>query len=83
MNQYRINWEIRNNDNDNTTQEAGSIKEILKGSRTIDKSIFDEQIVIPEVEIDDMIAKNTLTNISFGITKKQISSVSSITNETK
>ena len=35
-----------------------------------DKSKSDEQVVIPEVEIDEVMAKNTLANPSWGITKK-------------
>ena len=36
----------------------------------LNESKFEEYVVIPDVEIDDVIANKTLANLSFGIIKK-------------
>ena len=43
---------------------------IVKRIKNKDTSKFEEKVVIPDVEIDDIIAKNTLANPSFENTKK-------------
>ena len=43
---------------------------IVNKIKNNDKSKFEEWVVIPDVEIDDVIAKNTLANPWLGITKK-------------
>ena len=43
---------------------------IVNNIKNKDKSRFEEYVDIPDVEIDEVIAKNTLANPSFGITKK-------------
>ena len=43
---------------------------IVNNIKNKDRSKFEEWVVIPEVEIDDVIAKNRLATPSFGTTKK-------------
>ena len=43
---------------------------IVNDMKNKDKSKFEEYVVIPDVEIDEVIANKTLENLSFGITKK-------------
>ena len=43
---------------------------IVKRIKNKDTSKFEEKVVIPDVEIDDIIAKNTLANPSLENTKK-------------
>ena len=43
---------------------------MVKNIKNNDKSRFEEQVVVPDVEIDDIIAKNTAAKPSSGITKK-------------
>ena len=43
---------------------------MLNNIKNNDKSICEEYVEIPDVEIDDVIANNTLANPSFGIIKK-------------
>ena len=43
---------------------------IVKRIKNNDTSKFEEYIDIPDVEIDEVIAKRTLANPSFGIIKK-------------
>ena len=43
---------------------------IVNDIKNKDKSKFEEYVVIPDVEIDEVIANKTLKNLSFGITKK-------------
>ena len=43
---------------------------IVNNIKNKDKSKFEEYVVIPDVEIDEVIANKTLENPSFGIIKK-------------
>ena len=43
---------------------------IVNKIKNNDKSTFGVYVVIPEVEIDEVIAKSTLAKSSFGTTKK-------------
>ena len=43
---------------------------IVNNIKNKDKSKFEEYVVIPDVEIDEVIANKTLVNPSLGIIKK-------------
>ena len=43
---------------------------IVNDIKNKDKSKFEEYVVIPDVEIDEVIAKNRLANPTFGTIKK-------------